>query len=162
MNIAIVGGGVSGLYCALRLLEEEIGRTITIYEKSSRVGGKIRSEHRSKGTLEHGAWRIADDHVLVKALVSDFDTFKYPESTHEVQESERKSYMSQFASWLFGSGPYQAAQSDLDTGYADSSSCADDGERHSGQYIGLTNGYEQIIDHLVEQIGKTQTLSKQE
>ena len=52
-----------------------------------------------------------------------------------------------------------ADQSDLDTGYADSSSRADDGERHSGQYIGLTNGYEQIIDHLVEQIGKTQTRS---
>src|SRR5712671_7487708 len=38
-KIAIIGGGVAGLYCAYRLLDREY--EVTLYEATSRLGGRI-------------------------------------------------------------------------------------------------------------------------
>src|SRR3981081_374851 len=38
-KIAIIGGGVAGLYCAYRLLDR--GYEVTLYEATSRLGGRI-------------------------------------------------------------------------------------------------------------------------
>jgi Fe-S oxidoreductase len=38
-KIAVIGGGISGLSCALRLAQKNY--TVTIYEKSDRLGGKL-------------------------------------------------------------------------------------------------------------------------
>lgn len=41
VDVLIVGGGVSGLYCAYRLLDREPGLRIAIVEKDGRVGGRL-------------------------------------------------------------------------------------------------------------------------
>jgi hypothetical protein len=41
IDVLIVGGGVSGLYCAYRLLDEEPGLKIAIVERDGRVGGRL-------------------------------------------------------------------------------------------------------------------------
>src|SRR5882757_4161014 len=38
-KIAIIGGGVAGLYCAYRLLDRDY--EVTLYEATSRLGGRI-------------------------------------------------------------------------------------------------------------------------
>ena len=43
MNIAVIGGGVTGLYAALSFQQE--GHKVTIYEASSRLGGRIYTHH---------------------------------------------------------------------------------------------------------------------
>src|SRR5664279_2919412 len=40
-DIVIVGAGVSGLYCARRLIEQDPARRITIVERLNRVGGRL-------------------------------------------------------------------------------------------------------------------------
>lgn len=40
-GIAIIGAGVSGLYCAWRLLEADPGRRVTIVERLNRIGGRL-------------------------------------------------------------------------------------------------------------------------
>ena len=40
-RIAIIGGGVSGLFCAITLLQSENAPQVTIFEKMNRVGKKI-------------------------------------------------------------------------------------------------------------------------
>lgn len=150
------------MYCASRMLEEgalvdALGQrpSITIYEKSGRAGGKIRSERVEGDTevIEHGAWRFSSSHTLVQKLLNGYDKFDYPNSRHTAHETRPKGYMSQFASWLFQGSPYTAARNDLDSGYADSSVRADTGSRHAGQYQGLKGGYEQIIGVLLEKVG---------
>ncbi|MEO1190094.1 MAG: FAD/NAD(P)-binding protein, partial [Pseudomonadota bacterium] len=42
LDIAIIGGGVAGLYCAYRLAAET-GATVALFEGSDRVGGRIAS-----------------------------------------------------------------------------------------------------------------------
>ena len=174
MEVAIIGGGISGLYCASRMLEEGVltdssGKhpSITIYEKSGRVGGKIRSERVQGGAevLEHGAWRFSSSHTLVQKLLNGYDKFDYPDSRHTDHETRPKGYMSQFASWLFQGSPFQgspytAAFNDLDSGYADSSARADTGSRHTGRYQGLKGGYEKIIGVLFKMLPLEKDCSK--
>lgn len=45
VDVLIVGGGVSGLYCAYRLLDEEPGLSVAIVEKDGRVGGRLDTDH---------------------------------------------------------------------------------------------------------------------
>jgi protoporphyrinogen/coproporphyrinogen III oxidase len=57
-RIIIIGGGITGLATAHRLIEYNKGTTgkfdVTILEGSSRLGGTIRTEHRDGFVLEHG------------------------------------------------------------------------------------------------------------
>ena len=55
-RIAIVGGGITGLAAALRLRERApAGTTITVYEQSGVVGGKLRTGSVGGATVEYGA-----------------------------------------------------------------------------------------------------------
>ena len=49
MQIAIIGGGLSGLVSAYRLSPDH---NITIYEKSAEIGGLLSSYHREKYSIE--------------------------------------------------------------------------------------------------------------
>ena len=40
-DVAIVGGGISGIYMAYRLLETEKENIVCVFEKSDRLGGRI-------------------------------------------------------------------------------------------------------------------------
>lgn len=57
-RIVIIGGGITGLAAAHRLLEHSRGTAakfdVTVLEASSRLGGTIQTEHRDEFVLEHG------------------------------------------------------------------------------------------------------------
>src|SRR5438270_10453928 len=41
LDVAVVGGGVSGAYCAWRLQEEDAQARIALFEYSDRIGGRL-------------------------------------------------------------------------------------------------------------------------
>ncbi|MCR9199368.1 MAG: protoporphyrinogen oxidase [Planctomycetaceae bacterium] len=53
-NIAIIGGGITGLAAAHRIITSEPTATVTLFEGSSRLGGIIRTERRDGWLLELG------------------------------------------------------------------------------------------------------------
>jgi oxygen-dependent protoporphyrinogen oxidase len=57
-RIIIIGGGITGLAAAHRLIEHSKGAEaqfdLTVLEANSRLGGSIRTEHRDGFVLEHG------------------------------------------------------------------------------------------------------------
>ena len=53
-RIVVIGGGISGLAAAHRLLELDKGNQITLLEASNRLGGTIQTEKRNGFLLERG------------------------------------------------------------------------------------------------------------
>ena len=53
-SVAIVGGGISGLAAAHRVLQKQPGFQVTVYEASSRVGGIIHTDRVDGFTIEAG------------------------------------------------------------------------------------------------------------
>src|ERR1041385_45991 len=53
-RIVIIGGGISGLAAAHRVLELNPETQVTILEASDRLGGTIQTEHRDGFLLERG------------------------------------------------------------------------------------------------------------
>lgn len=41
VDVVIVGAGIAGLYCALRLLEANESRRVTVVERLNRAGGRL-------------------------------------------------------------------------------------------------------------------------
>ncbi len=72
-EIAVVGGGIAGLSCALRLLDRNFESTV--YEASGRVGGRMFTRNRgwADGQLsEWGGEFINSDHRTVQRLAARF------------------------------------------------------------------------------------------
>jgi oxygen-dependent protoporphyrinogen oxidase len=55
MNVAIVGGGISGLSTAFYILQEKPETKITLFEKSSRLGGKMKTVNMEGFLFEEGS-----------------------------------------------------------------------------------------------------------
>ena len=55
MHIAVVGGGITGLAAALRLLRRAPGAEVTLFEKAERLGGEIHTERVDGFVIEAGA-----------------------------------------------------------------------------------------------------------
>lgn len=55
MHIAVVGGGVSGLVAAFRLLWRAPRAAVTLFEKAERLGGQIRTQRVEGFVIEAGA-----------------------------------------------------------------------------------------------------------
>lgn len=55
MNVAIVGGGITGLAAAYRLEQKNPLATITLFEQGERLGGKVMSDHIASLVVERGA-----------------------------------------------------------------------------------------------------------
>ncbi|MCA9583086.1 MAG: protoporphyrinogen oxidase, partial [Myxococcales bacterium] len=53
-RIAVVGGGISGLSAAHRIVERDPGAEVVLFEGSARVGGLIYTERFSGYVIEHG------------------------------------------------------------------------------------------------------------
>src|SRR5829696_8038856 len=53
-HVLIIGGGISGLAAAHRVLELNPSTRVTILEASNRLGGTIQTEHRDGFLLERG------------------------------------------------------------------------------------------------------------
>jgi monoamine oxidase len=72
-TIAIVGGGIAGLTCALTL--KDAGHAATVYEAGSRIGGRMHSEtaHWDAGQVTEWCGELVDsDHETIHALVKRF------------------------------------------------------------------------------------------
>ncbi|AQP98352.1 amine oxidoreductase [Pseudoalteromonas aliena] len=78
LDIAIVGGGVSGVYSAWRLQQHEgKEKRIALFEYSDRIGGRLYSKKLPglpNVVAELGGMRfIPSDHVMVNALVNNLN-----------------------------------------------------------------------------------------
>jgi monoamine oxidase len=69
IDVAVVGGGVSGLYAAWRLVEADPNRTVRLYEQGHRLGGRLRTlEATDESAVELGAIGVLEKHHLVMSL----------------------------------------------------------------------------------------------
>jgi len=72
-NIAIVGGGIAGLYAAWRIARSTIDTHVDVFEADDRLGGRIWSETVPGVPFraELGAMRFRSTHVLFRALLDE-------------------------------------------------------------------------------------------
>ena len=71
-DIAIIGGGISGFYVAEQLKRKHKKLNICLYEKSSRIGGRINSIKTDSGVIEAGGARFNDSHKTLFSLIDRF------------------------------------------------------------------------------------------
>ncbi len=80
-DIIIIGGGISGLYCAYNLLKKENKLKVLILEKNPKLGGRVSTFYGGKDDkkvskdiiFEKGAARFNDNHKLLNALLDELD-----------------------------------------------------------------------------------------
>jgi predicted NAD/FAD-dependent oxidoreductase len=53
MHIAVIGAGLAGLTCARHL--QELGHSVTVYERNAEVGGRMGTRQTELGGFDHGA-----------------------------------------------------------------------------------------------------------
>jgi hypothetical protein len=70
-DIIILGGGISGFYCALELIKHNI--KICICEKYKILGGRVSTFNQDGYTWEMGAGRISKDHLMVLDLMKKYN-----------------------------------------------------------------------------------------
>lgn len=109
VDVAIVGGGVSGVYTAYRLLQADAAKSprlrawaearggkldVRVYEMSKRVGGRLLSA-RAPGAphvvCELGGMRYLSSQTLVKSLVEN--ELKLPTKPQVVDKPENLAYL---------------------------------------------------------------------
>ncbi len=76
LDIAIVGGGLSGIYAALRLATSKAGQSIRLFEVSDRIGGRLHSIAfpQAPGLIgEAGGVRFLDSHRNIVGLAHTLD-----------------------------------------------------------------------------------------
>lgn len=75
MNIAVIGGGISGMYAAYKLLKQ--GHKVHIFESTDRLGGRILTGHvkdpitKNISGYERGAGRFNKSHKQLFALIHE-------------------------------------------------------------------------------------------
>uniref|UniRef100_A0A6C0IEC4 Amine oxidase domain-containing protein n=1 Tax=viral metagenome TaxID=1070528 RepID=A0A6C0IEC4_9ZZZZ len=78
-DYCIIGGGIAGLYCALKLIEKN---SVLLCEKYSTLGGRVSTFYKNfhKGSLqyEEGAGRISNKHILVINLIKKYNLTLIP------------------------------------------------------------------------------------
>ena len=68
-DIVIIGGGISGLFLAYNLIQEDKYKDILLIEGSSELGGRIRSEKLDEIPLEMGGARFSSEHLRLLSLI---------------------------------------------------------------------------------------------
>ena len=72
-DIIIIGGGISGLFLAYNLIQDDNYNDILLVESSSELGGRIRTETIDKVPLEMGAARFSNKHIKLLSLLKDLN-----------------------------------------------------------------------------------------
>lgn len=86
----IVGAGIAGLHCALRISKAFPKATIAITEMYNYTGGRMFTFHQSNPSLawESGAGRIHESHVFTKSYIKDYGLTLLPISEQSQWISE--------------------------------------------------------------------------
>lgn len=71
MSNVIIGGGITGMYLALKLQQKYPNYPLTIIEKTSRLGGRINTYEKQKIKYDIGAARYSINHILLKSLINE-------------------------------------------------------------------------------------------
>lgn len=80
-DYVIIGGGITGLYCARQLVEKYgSSKNIALYDDRSYFGGRLLTHYRPQ--YEIGGARFHDGHKLLNELIASYNMKKYelPES----------------------------------------------------------------------------------
>jgi monoamine oxidase len=117
-RIAIVGGGISGLYCARVLIEQ--GREVHLFETAERLGGRIRTERLNKNNqplkstksmdklefyVEYGPMRVElDKQLLLEALLHHLEIDSKPLNS----KGKKKPYLKEFPAYSSPGSPADA------------------------------------------------------
>jgi hypothetical protein len=75
-DYAILGGGISGVYCAYNLLKWNKNLKVAIFEKSGEMGGRVYTIRDDWMTVEAGAGRFSDKHFLFIGLLKELGLWK--------------------------------------------------------------------------------------
>jgi monoamine oxidase len=73
LDVAIIGGGVSGLYSAWRLASQDPSLNIGVFEATERIGGRLYTVKWPEAdcSVELGAMRFPEAHIFVSSLLSN-------------------------------------------------------------------------------------------
>ena len=84
IDVAIIGGGIAGLYAAWRLkaVRKNPELTVSLFEASERLGGRLRSINIPGVAIpaELGAMRYSSRHRLLVGLIFKFFDKFYPKA----------------------------------------------------------------------------------
>ena len=83
MKVIIVGGGIAGLYAALKLHDQGF-TDISIYEAKDRLGGNVYTYYDKDIQLEAGASRFNKYHKTILKLLKRFNLTIYPIPTEKI------------------------------------------------------------------------------
>ena len=70
-DVIIVGGGISGLFLAYKLIDTNL--KVILIEGESKVGGRIQTIEKNGTTFESGAARFHSSHGKLLSLIQDLD-----------------------------------------------------------------------------------------
>jgi len=78
MDLIIVGAGLAGLHCALRISEKYPRNKILLLESYSVPGGRVSTVTRGKQHWEAGAGRIPESHKLISSYCNRYSLTRFP------------------------------------------------------------------------------------
>ena len=70
-DIIIIGGGISGLFLAYKLLDT--GLKVILFEGDNQVGGRIKTVEKNGTLFEAGAARFHSSHGKIISLIHEFN-----------------------------------------------------------------------------------------
>ena len=73
-DVVIIGGGISGLYVAYKLLKRGDLRVL-ILEKGGELGGRVFTYSDDNMTVDAGAGRFSDSHTLFISLLKELGLY---------------------------------------------------------------------------------------
>lgn len=84
-DVIIVGGGISGLYTAVRYLDNFPDAKVALLESSSRLGGRVHTFYSERGKYQYetGGSRFNNYHKITKSLVDRYGLHTIPISSQK-------------------------------------------------------------------------------